>query len=203
VASGLPTFDFAWRGVPARELLTLSSFLADPARFYLFFREALETWGEAQPNAAHRAIARAGLPVITQNIDGLHQEAGSRIVCELHGNLRGMTCPRCGWRGPMVLPDEGPPACSCGAVPKPDAVLCEESLQDWEKAVALLNDAVHLLVVGTSLQVAPACHLPEFAAARGARVEIINLAAETRVPEAIARLEREGVIPPADLIVRA
>ena len=197
VESGLPTFDFTWRGIPARELLTLSSFLADPERFYLFFREALARWHAAAPNAAHLALARAGIPVITQNIDGFHQRAGSRIVVELHGNLRHLVCLGCGRREPLALPPEGLPFCRCGRILKPDVVLFDEVLHDWEEAMAILAGAGHLLVIGTSLTVAPACFIPGYAAACGATVEIINEAAATKVPEALARLRREGAIAPA------
>lgn len=197
VESGLPTFDFTWRGIPARELLTLSSFISDPERFYLFFREALARWGAAAPNAAHLALARAAIPIITQNIDGLHHRAGSRIVVELHGNLRHFVCLGCGHREPLALPAEGLPLCRCGCVLKPDVVLFDEVLHDWEEALALLGGVDHLLVIGTSLTVAPACFIPGYAAARGATVEIINEAAAERVPEAIERLRREGVLPAA------
>lgn len=203
VASGLPTFDFTWRGIPARDLLTLSFFRAEPERFYRFFREAMTAWGGAAPNAAHHAIARAGIPVITQNIDGLHQRAGSSVVHELHGNIGGMVCLDCGWRGRLALPPEGLPLCACGAVKKPDVVLFEEPLRDWEGALALLDGVEHLLVVGTSLLVAPACYLPGLAGARGARVEIINEDAAVRVPEAVARLAGEGAIGPADPALHA
>ncbi|NLG85451.1 MAG: NAD-dependent protein deacylase [Firmicutes bacterium] len=203
VASGLPTFDFTWRGIPARDLLTIESFLADPERFYLFFREALARWQAATPNPAHRALAAAEIPVITQNIDGLHQRAGSRVVVELHGNLRHMVCLGCGHREPLVLPPTGLPLCRCGRVLKPDVVLFGEELHGWEEAIALLEGVEHLLVIGTSLTVAPACYIPGYAAASGATVEIINEAAATKVPEAVARLRREGAIAPARSALRS
>ncbi len=202
VASGLPTFDFHWRGMPARDLLTLTSFQDDPERFYLFFRDALTTWGAAAPNGAHLALAGAGIPIITQNIDGLHQRAGSRVVRELHGSLRQLVCLRCGHREPLALPPEGLPLCACGSVLKPDVVLFDEQLRDWEGAVALLTDVTHLLVIGTSLTVAPACYLPGIAAAHGARIETVNEAAEVRVPALLARLASEGVISSAHSAVR-
>lgn len=196
VASGLPTFDFHWHGIPARELLTLSAFQRDPDQFFDFFRDALATWGKASPNEAHLAIALAKIPVITQNIDGLHQRAGSATVCELHGNLRSMVCPACRRRAPLALPESGPPHCHCGGIFKPDVVLFEEPLQDWEEAMALLAGATHVLVVGTSLAVAPACYIPNLAARQGANIEILNDDAARDVPAAIERLRQEGVILP-------
>ncbi len=203
VASGLPTFDFTWRGLPARALLSRSAFRRDPELFYDFFREALGRWGAAAPNAAHLALAQAGIPVITQNIDGLHQRAGSRLVCELHGNLREMLCLACGKLVPLDLPEASVPRCTCGGICKPNVVLFEEGLHDWEQAVALLQEVRHLLVVGTSLAVAPACYLPEMAAARGAEVEIINTDAHLLVPAALDRLRCEGVLPPAPPFMHA
>jgi NAD-dependent deacetylase len=192
VASGLPTFDFCWRGIPARDLLTLPFFLRDPEQFYAFFREALVAWTGAAPNEAHLALARARIPVVTQNIDGLHQRAGSESVCELHGSLREMVCLTCGWRVGLSLPKDGPPLCRCGKVLKPDVVLFEEPLQDWEEALALLASADHVLVVGTSLAVAPACYLPQLAARQGATIELLNEDAARQVPLAIERLRRKG-----------
>ena len=203
VASGLPTFDFQWRGIPARDLLTLSSFQADPERFYLFFREALAAWSNATPNAAHLALARAGIPIITQNIDGLHQAAGSCHVCELHGNLHSLLCLRCGTKTPLTLPADGIPMCACGGVLKPDVVLFDEQLHEWGEAAALLLDVERLLVIGTSLAVAPACHLPGIAAAHGARIDMVNDAAEEKVPALLAKLEREGAVDPANPAMHA
>lgn len=194
VQSGLPTFDFSWRGIPARDLLTLQSFLSDPERFYAFFLEAIEAWRKAEPNKAHTAIAEAGIPVITQNIDGLHQKAGSTIVVEIHGNLRRSVCLACGYRGPLELSSGSLPRCACGSVLKPDVVLFDEQPRDWQRALALLAEVRHLLVVGTSLTVAPACYLPGYAESRGASVELINEEAAERVPEALERLRREGVL---------
>lgn len=89
VASGLPTFDLRWRGIPARELLTLASFTADPGRFCAFFREALTLWRQAVPSAAHLALARARIPVITQNIDGLGTSLIVAPACYLPGYAAG------------------------------------------------------------------------------------------------------------------
>lgn len=194
VPSGLPTFDFEWRGIPARALLTRTFFRARPETFYEFFREALALWNKAAPNAAHLALADAGIPVITQNIDGLHQRAGSRVVCELHGNLRELICIRCGHRRPLSLPDAGLPLCGCGAVLKPDVVLFEEELPGWDEALRMLDGIAHLLVIGTSLAVAPACYLPQYAESQGACIEIINEDADRLVPPAVERLRAKGLL---------
>jgi NAD-dependent deacetylase len=142
---------------------------------------------KAEPNPAHRALAQLeqrGMlqAVITQNIDGLHQQAGSREVYELHGNLRSATCLECGAQAPgerviasiqkgLVL------RCRCGGVYKPDIVLFDELLPRglfW-LAQRAIDHADVVVVAGSSLEVAPVCDLPLAARRRGAKVIIVNL----------------------------
>lgn len=187
--SGLPDFrsdSGLWAGVDPLEVASLSAFQRRPQAFYHFYRTRLAQLGGAQPNAAHRALVALevhGLSaVITQNVDGLHQAAGSRRVIELHGNLREAACPACGWRGPIALItdalDRGElPACPvCGGRPKPNVVLFEELLpaDAYEAAEREIRSADILLVVGSSLQVTPAAWLPEVARAHGAAIIIAN-----------------------------
>lgn len=186
VASGLPTFsDAMWKGQPVRRLLTKSFFLRHPEEFYEYYWAGLRPWRLAKPNAAHRALAEAGAYIITQNIDGLHQAAGSRQVLELHGNLQELVCEHCGAFYPaddwQAVP--GIPICpSDQHILKPNVVLFEETPHGFEEALELLAKADWLLVVGTSLQVAPACYLPQFARRWRIPVDIINEAAEINVP---------------------
>ena len=143
----------------------------------------------AKPNKAHRALARmeaAGklAAIITQNIDSLHQAAGSRCVFELHGHTRSATCLECGAHCPSasliqaVLDDAAPPLCeSCGGLLKPDVVLFGEPLP-YEAVSQSQNEALLcdvMLVVGTSLEVMPAADLPLLARRRGARLILVNL----------------------------
>lgn len=186
VASGLPTFgEDTWRGRPVRELLTKSFFVRNPEEFYHYYWEGLTPWQEAQPNAAHIALARSGAVVITQNIDGLHQAAGSQDVLELHGNLRELVCEDCGtlYRAKDRRAAAGVPRCPKDQhILKPNVVLFEEVPHGFDTAIERLPGADWLLVVGTSLQVAPACYLPEFAHRFRVPVKIINDAAEAEVP---------------------
>lgn len=149
---------------PPEEILSHSFFTAHPDDFYRFYREKM-LCPAAQPNAAHLKLAeleQAGRlsAVITQNIDGLHQKAGSKNVFELHGSVLRNFCTNCGQFYPMdtILHSEGVPHCRCGGVIKPDVVLYEEGLDDAtvHGALAAIQSADCLIVAGTSLTVYPA-----------------------------------------------
>ena len=144
--------------------------MQNPAEFYRFYRDKM-LWPQAEPNPAHRKLAEleaAGRlqAVITQNIDGLHQAAGSREVLELHGSVRRNYCMKCGKRFSMedVLQSQGEFRCDCGGLVKPDVVLYEEALdqQILERSVAHIRRAELLIVAGTSLTVYPAASLLDF-----------------------------------------
>jgi NAD-dependent deacetylase len=135
-----------------------------PEKFFRFYREKM-IYPDARPNGCHLGLAkleRRGKlkAVITQNIDGLHQAAGSREVLELHGSVHRNYCVACGRRYGLdyVLQSEGVPRCSCGALVRPDVVLYGESLDQelLERAVGYIRSAELLIVGGTSLTVQPA-----------------------------------------------
>ena len=139
------------------------------------------------PNAGHLALAeleRRGLvtAIVTQNIDGLHQRAGSRDVVEVHGSIRSASCPECGERVPLeqvvaaLREAPAPPCPRCGAVLKPDVVMFGELLPPdaIERATELVRQAGLFLVVGSSLEVHPVAGLPDEAAAAGVAVAILN-----------------------------
>ena len=188
--SGLPDFRSPgglWGEYDPVEVATLSAFRRTPEKFYDFYRQRLARLAAAAPNAGHQALAqleasgRLGA-IITQNVDGLHQAAGSRQVIELHGNLREAACPQCQWTGPIRLITEALdagtlPACpQCGARVKPNVVLFEELLRQeaYQQAEGACRRAGALLVVGSFLQVTPAAWLPQVAHQHGARVIIVN-----------------------------
>ena len=136
---------------------------------------------DAKPNRAHRALAKLEQEgklkaVITQNIDGLHQAAGSREVLELHGSVLRNYCTRCGRSYSLadILATEGVPHCACGGMIKPDVVLYEEGLDMrlLERAIAYIRRADMLIVGGTSLVVYPAAGLIDYY--RGNRLVLIN-----------------------------
>jgi NAD-dependent deacetylase len=161
-------------------VLSHSFFVSHTAEFYDYYRRNL-IYPDARPNPAHLALARletAGklTAVITQNIDGLHQAAGSRTVLELHGSVHRNSCLRCqrAFGLAAVLNSEGVPRCECGGIIKPDVVLYEEALDStvMDAAVEHLAAADTLIVGGTSLVVYPAAGLVR--AFGGRRLVLIN-----------------------------
>lgn len=190
--SGVPDFRSPGKGLWERfdpmEVASLSAFRSQPEKFYVWIRPLLRTISEASPNAAHRALAdlegRGRLVgVVTQNIDGLHQRAGSRRVIEIHGNMRQATCVSCFRHyatGPYIAAlletGEIPRCLACGCILKPDVVLFEEQLPAAavRQAQALIAECDLMIVVGSSLDVMPASSLPIRALNEGARMIIFN-----------------------------
>ena len=165
---------------PPEEILSRTFFDRRPEEFYRFYRDKMLCL-EARPNAAHRKLAqleRAGRlrSVVTQNIDGLHQMAGSKRVWELHGSVHRNFCMRCKRPYPVefIRDSQGVPTCSCGGTVKPDGVLYEESLDSrvLEGALADIQQADLLIIGGTSLAVYPAASLVNYY--RGDRLVLIN-----------------------------
>lgn len=165
---------------PPEYMLSHSFYEAHTEEFFDFYRQKMLA-PEAQPNAAHQKLAqweREGRlrAVITQNIDGLHQKAGSREVLELHGSVLRNYCERCGklYGLEAVAHSAGVPRCACGGVIKPDVVLYEESLNGaiLEKAVDYIARAEVLIIGGTSLVVYPAAGLVQYY--RGHKLVVIN-----------------------------
>lgn len=166
---------------PPETIISHSFFQRDPGEFYRFYKEKM-LYLEAKPNAAHRKLAQleaAGrlAAVVTQNIDGLHQAAGSRVVYELHGSVHRNHCMNChkSFDGAYVKAAEDIPRCdACGGLIKPDVVLYEEPLDGptVEGAVAAIARADLLIVGGTSLAVYPAAGLINYY--RGNRLVLIN-----------------------------
>ena len=165
---------------PPETILSHRFFMQQTEEFFRFYREKM-LYLQAQPNQAHLQLAkweREGRlkGVITQNIDGLHQKAGSRHVVELHGSVLRNHCMQCGkaYTAEEMAQSRGVPRCVCGGVIKPDVVLYEESLNgaDIEEAVRLIENAEVLIVGGTSLAVYPAAGLIDYY--RGDRLVLIN-----------------------------
>lgn len=192
---------------PPETILSHSFFLTHPEEFYRFYRAKMLPL-DAQPNAAHLKLAeleQAGRlsAVITQNIDGLHQKAGSRTVLELHGSIWRNHCMRCGKFYPpqTIAEDTRPvPLCTCGGWIKPDVVLYEEGLEEdvLAAAVGYLRRADMLIVAGTSLTVYPAAGLVRYF--RGKNLVLINrdatpmdslarLVIREKVGEVLARIQ--------------
>ncbi len=155
---------------PPETILSHSYFKRYPEKFFAFHRDKM-LFPDAEPNAAHRKLAeleRAGklTAVITQNIDGLHQKAGSKHVLELHGSVWRNYCMDCGRRYGLdfILHTDGVPRCECGGIVRPDVVLYEEALDSdvMAQAVSHLRAADLVIVGGTSLVVYPAAGLLQY-----------------------------------------
>ena len=168
---------------PPEQIISHSFFVQNPEEFYRFYKDKMLCL-EAQPNAAHKVLAaleKAGKlsAVVTQNIDGLHQKAGSNKVYELHGSVLRNYCMKCGkaYDASYIKNAPGIPHCSCGGTIKPDVVLYEEGLDDRviNGAVNEIRQADTLIVAGTSLVVYPAAGLLRYF--RGKHLVLINLSA--------------------------
>lgn len=165
---------------PPERIISHSFYEQNPAYFFRFYREKMLPLG-FEPNVTHRVLAKWEQEgrlsaVVTQNIDGLHQKAGSKVVHELHGSVLRNYCTRCGkfHSAEFVKNADGIPFCTCGGIVKPDVVLYEEGLdQDTiENAVAAIAQADMLIVLGTSLTVYPAASFVNYY--RGNKLVLIN-----------------------------
>ncbi len=165
---------------PPEEILSHDFFFKKTEEFYRFYRDKIYC-PEAKPNGAHLSLARLerdGIlsAVVTQNIDGLHQAAGSRTVYELHGSIKRNYCVKCGrfFDEDFVMKSEGVPRCECGGLVKPDVVLYGEMLDDEcvNGAVSAIASADLLIVAGTSLTVYPAAGFLSYF--RGDAIVLIN-----------------------------
>ena len=183
-------------GRPPEELLSHDFFVRHPDVFFDYYRKYLIR-PEAKPNPAHYALARLEqqgklTAVITQNIDELHQRAGSRNVLELHGSVYRNHCMECGksWPVEAVLEADGVPRCTCGGVIKPDVVLYGEGLDSatLTAAVEAIAAADMLLIGGTQLSVYPAAGLVDYF--RGKDLAVINLSATPRDAQAALTIRR-------------
>lgn len=170
---------------PPEEILSHTFFMNNTEDFYNFYRDKIIKY-DAKPNAAHIRLAELEKEgklkaVVTQNIDGLHYDAGSKNVFELHGSIRRNHCMKCGkfFTLNYIKSSEGVPRCECGGVIKPDVVLYEESLDDKtvEGAVSAIQKADVLIVGGTSLTVYPAAGFLRYY--KGNHLVLIN---KTRTP---------------------
>ena len=185
--SGIPDFRSAggiWAQYDPAEVASIDAFRRDPVRVWEFYALRLDVLAQAEPNDGHRALAELEergwiRAVVTQNVDGLHQRAGSREVVEVHGSLREAECIHCGVSVPMkdaVASLPLPPCPECGEVLKPGVVMFGELLPvvAIERAQELAAEAGLLLVVGSSLEVHPVAALPGETLGAGGALAIVN-----------------------------
>jgi NAD-dependent deacetylase len=190
--SGIPDFRSSGSGLWTKhspmEVASLTTFRQHPDRFFEWFLPLVRNITTAEPNPFHRALAQLEKnkhlnTIITQNIDGLHQRAGSQNVLEVHGTLSTLTCIGCylkvsadQYAAPYIETGAIPYCNSCGNYLKPDVVLFEEQLPAdvWLKARRTAKACDLMIVAGTSLVVSPVAQLPERAKENGARIVIVN-----------------------------
>jgi NAD-dependent deacetylase len=188
--SGIPDFRSPtgiWAQYDPMEYATISAFRRDPVKVWEFYALRFEVLTTAEPNDGHHALAELeerGLvrAVVTQNIDTLHERAGSRDVVEVHGSIREAECLACGERVPLacvieLLADRSAPPCPrCGAILKPGVVMFGELLPaaEIDRAFELAREAALLLVVGSTLEVHPIAGLPDTTLGAGGELAIVN-----------------------------
>ena len=192
VPSGIPDFRTPetglWAQVDPMEVAHIDVFRRDPKRFWAFYGERFAALGPMAPNPAHAALValeRAGrlAGVITQNIDRLHETAGTRELVEVHGSIGHAACPVCGARYPLAevqarrgADPDGIPRCDCEAPLKPEVVLFGEMLpaEAWARAERLAAGADLMICIGTSLEVHPVAGLPELTLLSGGSLAIVT-----------------------------
>ncbi len=184
VESGIPPFrgpGGLWEKYDSDEYGHIDTFRKDPERSWEMLIEIIKGSLSAEPNEAHLSLSRLeerGIigPLITQNIDGLHQAAGSRDVLELHGNARALTCTGCGRKEELRDLSSFSPRCGCGGWRRPNIVFFGEALPERVLTRALINAemARAIIVVGTSGIIYPAAMIPEIVKRNGGRVVEIN-----------------------------
>jgi NAD-dependent protein deacetylase/lipoamidase len=203
--SGIPDFrspSGIWARYDPQEYATIDAFRGDPVKVWSFYARRFRALTDARPNAGHLALVeleQAGWvrAIVTQNIDLLHERAGSQEVVEVHGSIRTSSCRRCSTRYGVdevlrLLDETDAPRCTaCNEVLKPDVVFFGELLPEAaiDRAYELARSAGLLLVVGSGLEVWPVSMLPDEAARSGGQVAIVNLGPTTFDDQAVLKIE--------------
>jgi NAD-dependent deacetylase len=203
VESGIPAFRGAqglWEKYDPMEFAHIDALLSHPEKVWRMLLELHTIVDGARPNPAHVSLAQMEMmghlrAIITQNIDHLHQDAGSRNVIEFHGSGHQMACLSCGHRIPSQEVDleKIPPRCFCGGILKPDVVFFGEPIP-WKALIKAQEESKHcnvMMVIGTSAVVAPACDMPYLAKQRGAQIIEIN-PEETALTQSVTDLFLRG-----------
>ncbi len=182
--SGIPTFrgkDGLWRNYDAMKLATIDAFYDNPKLVWEWYNERRQNIFSSKPNPGHKAIAELenflNVVVLTQNIDGLHQKAGSSKVLELHGSIVKIKCTVCDFKDEIFTDfTEFPPLCNCGNILRPDVVWFGEGLPQnvWQEAIIHANNCDVMIIAGTSLVVSPANTLPIYAKQNNAILIEVN-----------------------------
>lgn len=203
--SGVPTFrgaDGLWRNFKPEELASPDAFNRDPKLVWEWYNWRRDTIGKCRPNPAHLAVAQLQRIVgdrailVTQNVDGLHRDAGTARYLEVHGCIWDVCCSRCGLKGEYrdIPNDTLPPKCGCGGLVRPNVVWYGEALPEkvLNSAFRAAGECKVMLVIGTSAVVYPIAYLPNVAKENGAYIIEVNL---ERTP--ISAIADEVIIAPA------
>jgi NAD-dependent deacetylase len=178
-ASGIPTFEEL--GESFRRSLSRSVFNADPEAFYKNLSRLKEACDRAEPNAAHRALAEHGVPVVTMNIDGLHRRAGTADLIEIHGSLEHVHCGKCGGEYPFAETARGCRCPACGGLLLHDVVLYGDQIPRLYEALERVEGRGKLLVIGTSFYTSTSSYVVDHARASGREIVMVNERAEVEV----------------------
>lgn len=184
-ASNIPTFrgdDGIWEKYNIEEVGTAEAWINNPDKIWKFFAEGFGMILDAKPNAAHYALSKLEengfcSVVVTQNVDSLHQKAGSKNIVEVHGNFTRFRCTKCGNKTMLsALPKAIPPMCKCGGMIRPDVILYNELLPEKEIQLAykIAQKTNLCYVIGTSAEVYPTAQLPFLSKENGAIVIVFN-----------------------------
>ena len=208
--SGIPTFrgkDGLWRNYDAMKLATIDAFYENPKLVWEWYNERRQNIFNAEPNLGHKAIAELEnflqVTVLTQNIDGLHQQAGSSKVLELHGSIVKIKCTSCDFKDEIFTQfSKLPPLCKCGSILRPDVVWFGEVLpQDvWKEAIIQASSCDVMIIAGTSLVVSPANTLPIYARQNNATLIEINPEKTIMTPEMDLSIRSTSTIALPELV---
>jgi NAD-dependent deacetylase len=195
LSCGLPLVQDKYHDMPVRDLFRRQVWADNPEKYFHLYRHILKTWRHAKPSEAHQWMARRGVWTITQNVDGLHRDAGSTHLLEIHGNLRELRCLDCeAIYGAKLLTEVSVPRCpKCHRVLRPGFTFEGEEIRHFSLAMDWCGRAEVLLVVGTELEMQPVKMLPEIARQRGdCLLIVVNYESNLVIPK-LLRMRRNGV----------
>jgi NAD-dependent deacetylase len=208
--SGIPTFrgkEGLWRNYDATQLATIDAFYDNPKLVWEWYNERRKNIFSAEPNVGHKTIVElekfVRVNVLTQNIDGLHQRAGSTSVLELHGSILKIKCTVCDFKNEILTELKNiPPICKCGNILRPDVTWFGEALlqEVWQKAIIHASECDVMIIVGTSLVVSPANILPIYAKQNNAILIEINPETTNISPYMDLSIRNIGTVALPDLI---
>ncbi|MFW6027059.1 MAG: SIR2 family NAD-dependent protein deacylase, partial [Candidatus Woesearchaeota archaeon] len=180
-----PTFE---ENPELRNYLTRDYFNNNPEIFYNRIMDFKKNYSDVEPNEAHRDLARYNIPIITMNIDRLHQNAGSKNVIEIHGNLEKIFCEECDFKADFSYIENSINCPNCNSLLQHDLILYGDSIPSLEQAINLLNDADLLLIIGTALTVSTPNYIKSIAEYYGIETVVINQDAKQQVKTVLKKI---------------